>query len=249
MALLTQKFLNECPSEKGFRMRGIQTTRLEAFIDAAFAFAVTMLVISFDAIPQSFDEMILAIKTIPAFIFAVVQLVWVWHTHNIWSRRFGLDTTYVVVLSTALLILVLIYVYPMRTMAAGMFAWLTNGYLPSSFKINSLDELRTMFIFLGVGFSAICLVFVQMYRYALNLKEQLVLNFNETFECSSFILGWSGAAASGVLCIILALFMPAQLVPLSGFAFALLAVWFPLISGIRTKQKAKILASQLSDLS
>ena len=53
-------------------------TRLEVFIDAAFAFAVTMPVISFDNIPRSYDEVILAIKSIPAFILAVAQLVWIW---------------------------------------------------------------------------------------------------------------------------------------------------------------------------
>jgi uncharacterized membrane protein len=42
--------------------RGRQTTRLETFVDAAFAFALTMLVISVDAIPQSFDELLQALK-------------------------------------------------------------------------------------------------------------------------------------------------------------------------------------------
>ena len=47
------------------------------FVDAALAFAVTMLVISFDAIPTDFDERVGAIKGIPAFVMAVVQLVWI----------------------------------------------------------------------------------------------------------------------------------------------------------------------------
>ena len=70
-------------------------TRLEVFIDAAFAFAVTMLVISFDAIPRSYDEMMLAIKAIPAFVLAVAQLVWIWHTLALLVRARNLvgDTT------------------------------------------------------------------------------------------------------------------------------------------------------------
>jgi len=209
-------------------MRGLEMTRLEVFIDAAFAFAVTMLVISFDNIPRSYDEVMLAIKSIPAFIFAVAQLVWIWHTHNTWSRRFGLDTAYTVFISTALLIVVLIYVYPMRIMAGGMFAWITNDYLPSNFTSITLDELRHMFIFLGLGFIALSLVFVQMYRYAGRVKLELLLNEYELFESRTRVVMWMGAAGIGLISVILAITLPTQLVPYSGFTLMLLAAWFPL---------------------
>ncbi len=235
MNQITSEFLQKCPTENGFRIRGLEMTRLEGFIDAAFAFAVTMLVISFDAIPSNFDEMIYAIKSIPAFIVAVAQLVWVWHTHNIWSRRFGLDTTFTVFISAALLIVVLIYVYPMRIMAGGMFSWMTNGYLPSNFELLSLDQLRDMFVFLGAGFVALSLVFVAMYRYAMRLKAQLMLNSYEVFESQSLVIQWYGAAVCGGLCILLALALPQQWVPLSGFAFSLLGIWFPIATGYRAK--------------
>ena len=204
-------------------------TRLEVFIDAAFAFAVTMLVISFDNIPRSYDEVILAIKSIPAFIVAVAQLVWIWHTHNVWSRRFGLDTAYTVFISTVLLIVVLIYVYPMRIMAGGMFAWFTDDYLPSNFKLITLDQLRDMFIFLGLGFVALSLVFVQMYRYASHLKMELLLNEHELFESRTLAVMWIGAAGIGLISVILAVTLPTHLVPYSGFAFTLLGFWFPVV--------------------
>ncbi len=240
MKPLTQKFIDNCPIENGFRIRGLEMTRLEVFIDAAFAFSVTMLVISFDSIPHSFDEMVLAIKNIPAFIVAVAQLIWIWHTHNIWSRRFGLNTTYTVFISAALLIVVLIYVYPMRVMAAGMFAWLSNGYLPSNFETISLDELRIMFIFLGIGFVALCLVFVQMYRYAQSLKFHLLLNDLELFESRSIEIMWYGAAAIGVLCVLLAWALSREWVPYSGFSFMLLGIWFPLVEYYRSKKSPKL---------
>ncbi len=44
----TDATLAELPTENGFRQRGMQMTRLETFTDAAFAFAVTLLVISVD---------------------------------------------------------------------------------------------------------------------------------------------------------------------------------------------------------
>ena len=216
-------------------MRGLEMTRIEVFVDAAFAFAVTMMVISFDAIPTSYSEVILAIKGIPAFILAVVQLVWIWYTHNKWSRRYGLDTARTVMLSTALLIVVLIYIYPMRIMAQGLFAWISNDYLHISFDSISMQELSVMFVFLGIGFIALCLVYVLMYRYAGSLKNELLLNAFEEHETKTLEYLWLGAAGVGLLCIILALSFPRPLVPFSGFAFALLGVWFPFLRSRRKK--------------
>jgi len=235
MTPLKQEFVDNCPLEGGFRMRGLEMTRIEVFVDAAFAFAVTMLVISFDAIPTSFPEVIVAIKSIPAFIVAVIQLVWIWQTHNKWSKRYGLDTAFTVVLSTALLIVVLVYIYPMRIMAQGLFAWITNGYLHISFKLSSMDELAAMFVFLGIGFVTLCLVFVLMYHYAASLKEELRLNDFELNETRTVKHLWMGAAGIGVISIILAMTLPGPLVPFSSFAFFLLAAWFPFMRSRRLK--------------
>lgn len=55
------------PVKNHVRQRGLQMTRLETFIDAAFAFTVTLLVISSDGIPGSYDELVHALKVAPAF--------------------------------------------------------------------------------------------------------------------------------------------------------------------------------------
>ena len=235
MTPLKQEFINNCPLEGGFRMRGLDMTRIEVFVDAAFAFAITMLVISFDAIPTTHAEMMLAIKTIPAFVLAVVQLVWIWYTHNKWSRRYGLDTALTTVLSAALLIVVLIYIYPMRIMAQGFFSWITDDYLHVNFILYSLDELADMFVFLGFGWIALCLVFVLMYKYAGSLKKELLLNDYESHETKTLGYMWMGAAGIGVVCIILAITLPRPYVPFSGFAFALLGAWFPYVRSQRMK--------------
>ena len=41
----------------GLRARGHDVTRLEAFVDAAFAFSLTMLVISANGIPVSYTHL------------------------------------------------------------------------------------------------------------------------------------------------------------------------------------------------
>jgi hypothetical protein len=237
MTPLTQEFVDNCPLEGDFRMRGMDMTRIEVFVDAAFAFAVTMLVISFDSIPTSFPEMVVAIKGVPAFIMAVAQLVWIWHAHNIWSKRYGLDTAYTVFLSSALLIVVLIYIYPMRIMLQGMFSWFTGGYLPSEFELDSMQELSAMFVFLGIGFVSLSMVFILMNRYAASLKDELLLNAFELHETRGLQIIWLGAAVIGLISILLALTLPASWVPFSGFAYMLLAGWMPWIDIQRFKAR------------
>jgi|TARA_B100000809_G_scaffold203015_1_gene203974 uncharacterized membrane protein len=53
MDQLSQSFLDSCRQDAGRTMRGENMTRIETFVDAAFAFAFTMLVISIDEIPRS----------------------------------------------------------------------------------------------------------------------------------------------------------------------------------------------------
>jgi len=235
MIALTQDFVESCPVEGSFRMRGMDMTRIEVFVDAAFAFSVTMLVISFDAIPTSFAEMVVAIKGIPAFIAAVAQLMWIWHTHNKWSKRFGLDDAATVFLSTALLVVVLVYIYPLRVMAQGMFSWFTNGYLPSNFYMDSLQDLSAMFVFLGIGFIALCVVFISMYRYAASRAVELRLSAIELHEIRSVELIWMGVAVIGLASVILARTLPIAHVPFSGFAFFLIGAWVPWIQTRRYK--------------
>ena len=243
MQALSEEFLTQCPVEEGFRLRGENITRIGVFIDAAFAFAVTMLVISFDRIPQSFDEIVVAIKGIPAFVVAVIQLVWIWHAHSQWSERFGLRDARTVALSTALLIVVLIYIYPLRIMFSGMFWWLSDGYLPNAVDLGSIAELASMFVFLGCGFVAFCVVFLLMYRHALVRKNELRLNEFEIYQTETSALIWSGSAVIGVISIVLALTFPPQLMPFAGFGYALMGIWIPLaiMYRIRTQPAGQVL--------
>ena len=89
----TQERLNRLEQRDGFYHRGEVMTRIEVFSDAAFAFAVTMLVISLDTIPENFDQLLQALRRVPAFAASFAILVVIWLAHRRWSQRFGLDDT------------------------------------------------------------------------------------------------------------------------------------------------------------
>ena len=72
---LADKDLEKMPQKNGFRLRGVQMTRLETFMDAAFAFDTTMMVISVGEIPSNYPELILALKEIPSFLSSFVIIM------------------------------------------------------------------------------------------------------------------------------------------------------------------------------
>lgn len=222
MQALTVEFLAQCPIENNFRMRGVEMTRIEVFVDAAFAFAVTMLVISIDQIPTSVPELLEISKLIPGFILSVMQIIFIWHAHNLWSRKYGMDDGMTVVLSATLVVVVLVFIYPLKMMFQGLFAWLTDGYLPSEFTLDNFDELRLLFQYFAAGFFMIGLIFLCLYAHAIKSHEKLKLSFHELFDTKTELLLRVDIMVVCIIAFILPQLVPDQMVPFTGFTYALL---------------------------
>ncbi len=220
----TETELDRLTVENQFRLRGLEVTRLDTFIDAAFAFVLTLLVISFDEIPSNYAEMMAAVKRIPAFAASFALLMMFWLPHRRWSRRYGLENSRTIRLSLALILVVFIYVYPLRTIFESMFSFLSGGYLSSSFQIESTDELRGIFAYYSVGFFALSLLFNQLYRATMHSSTLLALNQIEMRETRIKMHTWAVAASFGLLSILLALVLPDAWVSIAGYIyFALFA--------------------------
>ena len=56
-------------------------TRIEAFSDAVFGFAITLLVVSLE-VPNSFDELLQAMKSLPVFAVTFAILLMIWQEHH-----------------------------------------------------------------------------------------------------------------------------------------------------------------------
>ncbi len=174
----------------GFRERGANVTRTEAFVDAAFAFAVTLLVIALDKIPDSAATLVTALKRIPAFAASFALIALFWHEHHVWSRRFGLDGGRGTLLSLLLVFLVLIYVFPLRLLFAAFFSWISGGWLPSDYRITSLEDLRLMYVVYGVAFGSLGLTIVALNAHALSQRERLGLAPHEVAGTRREIAAW-----------------------------------------------------------
>lgn len=214
--------LSLLPIESEVRLRGLEVTRLDTFMDAAFAFVLTLLVISFDEIPANFEEMVVALKRIPGFMASFSVLMMFWLSHRRWSRRYGLETNRAVFLSLAIIFVVLVYVYPLRTIFEAMFAALSSGYFTSDFELSSFADLRGMFLFYSIGSLIMSMLFCDLYRSALRSKEALGLNQAEVLATKVVVMDWFFITIFGVISIAITLLVPDGFVPLAGYIYCLI---------------------------
>ncbi|HVF34919.1 MAG TPA: TMEM175 family protein [Candidatus Saccharimonadia bacterium] len=235
----------------GFRERGHQVTRLEAFVDAAFAFAVTLLVIRVGTVPESVPAMVEALKGIPAFAASFALVAMFWHAHNTWSRRFGLDDGMALFLSLLLVFLVLLYVYPLRMMFGLAFGWATRA-LPEAWRIQSgyggveLADVRRMYIVYAVAWSTLGFVVVLLYRHAWKLRAALGLTVDEQVATRVELVRWSIVPALGVLSMVLAMLLPfddmrnAALAGIPGMVYALMAFTGAIMQVAERRERARM---------
>lgn len=238
---MKEKYSNErlsLPVKYGFRLRGIDITRLETFTDAAFAFAVTMLVIAGDSIPTNYQALVDSLKDIPAFAAGIAMLLFIWHGHLQWSRRYGLEDGPSIVLSGALVLSILVFVYPLKLVFAAMFAFFSGGFLQSAFVVTTSQEMIGLFIFYGCGLTITCWNIALLFYYALTQQKQLSLNEREIFETKATIVSWMFVSLPAFASALAAWLLPANLAIWSGFLYWFYPLLTPLLSRkINAKRK------------
>lgn len=220
--------LDSLPRLKGFRLRGIEMTRLETFIDAAFAFAVTMLVIATGQVPDDIQALLVAFKNVPAFVASIAVLSIFWRGHWLWSRRFGLEDGVSILISWTMLVTILIYVYPLKLLFGGMFYYVTAHAVGQAITAHTEGQARALFAIYGLGFSAIAVEILLLNLRAWRLREPLRLNDHEKSMTRWELSGWSVPAAVGFASLLLALTLPMQYLEWSGWVYMSMGFLVPL---------------------
>ena len=239
--------LSELPVENGVRLRGEQITRLETFVDAAFAFAVTLLVVSFDAMPGSFAELYDALKRLPAFLAGFAIIAMFWAGHNRFSRRFGLEDGWIMFLSLVLVAATLFYVYPLRMVMSAAMGFFTGGWAPSEVQVNSFLEFRLIFIIYGIGFAVLAGLIACMNLHALRKADALQLNAVEQLSTRAEIAAQLALMAIAVLSILIAASIPRGhewMQALPGLVYCLLGIVMPWVSIHYGRRIAALTAQQ-----
>jgi len=186
--------------------RGRDISRLEAFSDAVFGFAATLLVVSLE-VPRTYPELLNNLSGFVAFGLSFVALVLIWAGHNAFFRKYGMTDNWTVVLNSLLLFVVLFYVYPLKFMASGMVQGMLGFGAKSegAVTIQTLDELSSLFAVYGAGFVAVFGCFVLLHVHALRSREDLRLTAEETIELRGTISYYGIYVVVGALSAALAL--------------------------------------------
>lgn len=183
-----------------FRLRGHEVTRVEAFSDVVFGFALTLIVVSLE-VPKTFDELVETMRGFLPFAICFSILVWVWHAHHTFFRRYALTDEITIALNTALLFVVLFYIYPMKFLFGLVTHQIEGGQGSAS----------ALFMIYGAGFAGIFLLYVLLYGHAWRMRDRLGLNAVERHDTKTSMMMYASYVVIGLLSALIGAFAKSSL--------------------------------------
>lgn len=182
-------------------------SRIEAFSDAVFAFAATLLVVSFGT---SDDFSVIQVQATSFITFGVsfFVLVALWSVHYHFFRRTNYMDNWIIALNAVLLFVVLYYVFPLKSL---LDTWLGGKGL-------NIEDFSSLFQLYSLGFLLIFLCVSLMYLRAYKKTKSMENALQLLFYCRHFAIYVFIALAS----IILAKFKLGLRFALPGMIYVLL---------------------------
>jgi uncharacterized membrane protein len=221
--------LDSLPRLDGFRLRGMEMTRLETFIDAAFAFGISMLVIAAQQIPDNIQSLLAAFKNVPTFVCSIAVLGIFWRGHWLWSRRYGLEDGASILISWGMIVTILIFIYPLKAVFGAMWYLLSSGQIGQPFSLHTTEsQARTIFAIYALGLIAISVEILLLNLRAWQLREPLRLNERERLVTRGELTGWSVPIGVGIVALIFALTLPTEQIQWSGWVYFSMIILVPL---------------------
>src|SRR6266550_475857 len=173
-----------------FRYRAKEVSRLEAFSDVIFGFALSLIVISLE-VPKTYDALMETMRGVVPFAFCFVIFIGLWFAHHEFFKRYALQDKITIFLNIVLLFVILFYVYPLKF----MFVLMAEGMFGHATKM-PLEQAQTLFTIYGAGFAAVNWLLAAMYWHA-GRQEPLELNAVERLDTRESIYDYLSAGAFG----------------------------------------------------
>lgn len=200
-----------------------EPTRIEAFSDAMFAFAATLLVVSLE-VPREFDQLQANLRLFVPFALSFAALYFIWVAHTNFFRRYPLGDSYTIIVNGVLLFTVLFFVYPLKFTATAVVSIFTGH------RDIALDgsQVGTLFVIYGIGWTIVFLCLALLYSHAKVKRDSLGLTPVESYDAITHSRHYWMFAITGIVSIILAMLGVGIRFGVPGFAYALvgpLAAW------------------------
>lgn len=170
--------------------------RVDSFTDAAFAFAVSLMVVGAGGSAADSATLESAVAAIPSFAIGFAIITLFWFSHLRWRVLRGVGDARSLLLTLLLIFMVLVYIVPLRAMAVSFAAFL--GGQGDAYR-GSLAQLFTVY---GMGFTAMSVITVFLFRDALRNPE---LTPDKRREAAGQSWIWAILAVTGTLSAILAM--------------------------------------------
>ena len=196
---------------------------LDAFVDASFAFAVTLLIIAGAEPLHDFGDLMRALGRIPAFAAGFGLVVMFWLGHRNYGRLAPIRDSWSATLSLAIVFMILIYVFPLRLLTEAGMAYFSGGRLPGRELIGSIAQLRDVYTIYGVGFAFLSWLYFLLYGHALKRGAVAGLAEDDRDEAEESRAVWGVITVTGLLSAGLAWVIPLGELPwIPGFTYWLI---------------------------
>ena len=181
-----------------FRNRAHEVTRVEAFSDVVFGFAISLLVVSLEA-PKTYAQMMEMLRGFLPFTICFWIFIDIWFEHHHFYKRYAMQDQTTMVLNTFLLFVILFYVYPLKF----MFTLDTQRMLGQRVDIPPGGG-AFLFTIYGIGVTSVFWLLAAMYGNAWRHRAELQLNAVEEIDTLERVYDDFFMGLFGVISIILA---------------------------------------------
>ncbi len=221
-------------------IRPVETQRLDAFVDASFAFAVSLLIIAGAQPLNDFQDLLRAMGRIPAFAAGFALVVMFWLGHRNFGRLSPIRDSWAATISLAIVFTILIYVFPLRLLTEAGMAYFSGGRLPGRNLIDSWESLQAIYTIYGIGFAFLSWLYFLLFGHALKRGSLCGLAEDDRDEAEEARNIWGIIAAVGLLSAASAWIIPISVAPwLPGFSYWLIPFGLYLANLIQRRRSGR----------
>ena len=200
---------------------------------------------------ETFAELMTAMRGFGAFAICFTLLFLVWFNQYKFFRRYGLQDTWTIVLNSALIFVVLFYIYPLKF----LFNLLVNLWMGIPAEVTLADGTvhpvilqeqvpKLMLVYSG-GYVALFAIFILLFLHAYALRGALALTRLEIFETRTSIGNCAINVGVGAISIGVALIGGVKYAGAAGLVYPFLLFPASTVFGIMTGRRRRLITEQL----